>query len=152
MSDYEHTQPSTFFRAWVGLWLCAFGLGTVSMVGRNAESAIVFAAVTAMLALILGLFHSLTVRVSTNSIELSFGIGLIRKRFVVDDVQTATIVRNRWYNGWGIRRFRGGWLYNVSGFDAVEIHFADGRKCRIGTDQPRELLAAIESAAATRNR
>jgi hypothetical protein len=35
------------------------------------------------------------------------------------------------------------WIYNVSGFDAVELRMTDGRMYRIGTDEPHELEAAI---------
>ena len=42
---------------------------------------------------------------------------------------------------------RNGWLYNVSGFDAVELELASGKLCRIGTDEPGRLLHAIEQAA-----
>jgi len=91
------------------------------------------------------LFHSLTVQVSRDEILLTFGIGLIRKRFVVADIQSCAAVRNRWYYGWGVKLTPHGWLYNVSGFDAVEIELRNGRKYRIGTDEPAELLAAIQS-------
>jgi hypothetical protein len=36
----------------------------------------------------------------------------------------------------------------VSGFDAIEIQLKNERKYRIGTDQPKKLLAAVESALA----
>ncbi len=62
----------------------------------------------------------------------------------VIDLQKATIVRNRWYYGWGVRLTARGWLYNVSGFDAVEILLKNGRTYRIGTDKPAKLLLAIE--------
>ena len=39
-----------------------------------------------------------------------------------------------------------GVLYNVSGFDAVEIKLRTGKKFRIGTDVPQELDAAIRQA------
>ena len=35
------------------------------------------------------------------------------------------------------------WIYNVSGFDAVEIIMKNGKIYRIGTDVPEELEAAI---------
>ena len=103
----------------------------------------------AVCAVVFVLFHSLTVRVSRNVIAISFGVGLIRKNFVVDDIQSAAIVKNHWYNGWGIKWIRGGWLYNVSGLDAVEIKVKSGRRYRIGTDQPCDLFEAIESKIAT---
>jgi hypothetical protein len=117
------------------------------------EAAIVLGVITVMLAVINGivfvLFHSLTVRISPSDIAISFGVGLIRKRFPIGDIRSVRTVRNRWYNGFGIRKIRGGWLYNVSGFDAIEIHLKNERKYRIGTNQPKELLAAVESALAS---
>jgi len=89
------------------------------------------------------LFGSLTVEVWEDRIVLWFGPGVIRKRFDVKDVRRATAVRNRWYYGWGIRFTPHGWLFNVSGFDAVELEMGSGRKYRIGSDEPQELLSAI---------
>ena len=153
MHEYEHTQPGTFMRAMTGSWVVVFGVLAVVMLALGEkEAAIVLGLITVMLAVINGivfaLFHSLTVRVSRSVIALSFGVGLIRKQFPIGDISSASIVQNRWYNGFGIRKIRGGWLYNVSGFDAIEIQLKNERKYRIGTDQPEKLLAAVESALA----
>ena len=151
MHHYENTQPGTFIRVMTGSWVFFFGvLAVVMLVLGQKEAAIGLGVVTVMAAVILGivyaLFHSLTVRVSRSVIALSFGVGLIRKQFPIGDISSASIVQNRWYNGFGIRKIRGGWLYNVSGFDAIEIQLKNERKYRIGTNQPKELLAAVESA------
>jgi len=153
MHHYENTQPGTFIRVMTSSWVVFFGvLAVVMLVLGQKEAAIVLGVVTVGLALILGivlaLCHSLTVRVSRSEIALSFGVGLIRKQFPIGDISSASIVQNRWYNGFGIRKIRGGWLYNVSGFDAIEIQLKNERKYRIGTNQPKELLAAVESALA----
>jgi len=89
---------------------------------------------------------TLTVKVTRTYISIKFGIGIIRKKFAVADALNAAIVRNRWYYGWGIRLTPYGWLYNVSGLDAAEIQMSNGRKFRIGTDEPVELLAAVQAA------
>jgi len=151
MHHYENTQPGAFIRVMIGSWVFFFGvLAVVMLVLGQKEAAIGLGVVTVMAAVILGivyaLFHSLTVRVSRSDIALSFGVGLIRKQFPIGDISSACIVQNRWYNGFGIRKIRGGWLYNVSGFDAIEIQLKNERKYRIGTNQPKELLAAVESA------
>ena len=39
-----------------------------------------------------------------------------------------------------------GWLYSVSGFDAVKIVLTNGRTYNVGTDEPTELLTAIQAA------
>jgi hypothetical protein len=110
---------------------------TLRSIPLLASSAIVFACAI--------LFDSLTVRVSNDHVEIRFGIGMIRKQFNVDNIKTATIVKNKWYYGWGIRLTPHGWLYNVSGLDAVEILMHNGKQYRIGTDQPNELHNAINS-------
>ena len=91
------------------------------------------------------MLDSLTVRISNNFIEIRFGIGIIRKQFAIAKIQSATIVRNKWYYGWGIRLTPHGWLYNVAGLDAVEIRLNNGKQYRIGTDEPKELHKAINS-------
>ena len=117
MHHYENTQPGAFIRVMTGSWVFFFGVLTVVMlVLGQKEAAIGLGVVTVMAAVILGivyaLFHSLTVRVSRSDIALSFGVGLIRKQFPIGDISSASIVQNRWYNGFGIRKIRGGWLYN----------------------------------------
>ena len=92
------------------------------------------------------LFYSLTVEVSTDELVASFGPGVIRKRFRMADIHAARAVRNPWYYGWGIRLTPHGWLFNISGFDAVELELKDNRKFRIGTDDPQGLIAAIQTA------
>ena len=154
MHHYENTQPGTFIRVMTGSWVVFFGVLAVVMLALGQkEAAVGLGVVTVMLAVINGivfaLFHSLTVRVSRSEIALSFGVGLIRKQFPIGDISSASIVQNRWYNGFGIRKIRGGWLYNVSGFDAIEIQLKNERKYRIGTDQPKKLLAAVESTLAS---
>ena len=42
-----------------------------------------------------------------------------------------------------MRLIRDGWLFNISGFDAVEIVLKNGRRYQLGTDEPEELLAAV---------
>ena len=132
-----------------------FGCGAVIAGGigvlraLNESSAVLIPiGVASVFVVCLFLFHSLTVKVSRDYIILRFGIGLIRKRFSVIDVQDAAIIRNRWYYGWGVKLTPHGWLYNVSGFDAVEIQLKNGRTYRVGTDEPVELLSTIEAVTA----
>ena len=58
---------------------------------------------------------------------------------------SSRIVKNHWYYGWGIRIWFWPymWIYNISGFDAVEIKMKNDQKYKIGTDEPKELERAI---------
>lgn len=75
-----------------------------------------------------------------------FGPGLVRRTFPLANISGVRVVRNKWYCGWGIRQLSTGWLYNVSGLDAIELQMAGGEVHRIGTDRPEELERAIRSA------
>jgi hypothetical protein len=146
---YRHRQLGTL--ALVGLGTGALLLILLAALTplQNPERVIV-AVVGVVLALAVLIFGWLTVTVSHEQIEVRFGPGLVRKRFRCGDVLQARPVRNSWYYGWGIRLTPHGWLFNVSGLDAVELLMRDGRTYRIGTDQPAELAAAISKARESR--
>ena len=142
---YQHTQTGLLTRRLLrAISIITAGSGlfvalrsTLRSIPLLASSAIVFVCAT--------LFDSLTVRVSHDLVEISFGIGIIRKQFDVGNIRRARVVKNKWYYGWGIRLTPHGWLYNVSGLDAVEILMDNGKQYRIGTDQPNELENAINT-------
>jgi len=118
----------------------------IVMVARVAPTIVLVAPAIGLIVLLACavLFHSLSVEVTTTKVRLWFGAGLIHKTFAASEIREARVVRNRWIWGWGIRLTPHGWLFNVSGLDAVEIELLSGRQYRIGTDQPHELHAAIE--------
>lgn len=92
-------------------------------------------------------FRALTVEINGERVSVSFCGGLIRRRIALADIRQAQAVRNTWLHGWGIKMIKGGWMFNISGLDAVELDLANGSKFRIGTDQPKRLVAALRSAA-----
>ena len=94
------------------------------------------------------LFYRLVVTVRNEVISISFGIGLIKKRLPVSDIVAVRAVRNKWWFGWGVRVFPGGWLYNIYGLDAVELQMQKSPRYRIGTADPVGLASAIEARRA----
>ncbi len=91
------------------------------------------------------LFSSLTVIVEDDVLRFYFGPGFWERRIPLDDVQRATRVRTSLLHGWGIHRTPHGWLYNVSGLDAVEVETST-ETFRIGTDEPERLRQALDQA------
>jgi hypothetical protein len=89
------------------------------------------------------IFSSLTIEIDTGALNWWFGKGVWRKKIALEDIASAAVVRNPWWYGFGIHRTPRGWLYNVSGLDAVEISLRDGRILRLGTDEPGELVNAL---------
>ena len=150
MPIYEHTQSGTLLRTIFSVTILLLGGGFFLLgVATGDRAALWVSLLTALLlSVALLLFHSLTVQVSPDEVVLRFGIGLIKKRFAMIDMLNSRIVQNRWFYGWGIRLTPQGWLYNVSGWDAVELELKNGRKARIGTDDVNGLQSAIASMIA----
>lgn len=149
MSDqatYCHTQPGWLTR--VCLYVPALAIFLACMFVIAIPTTELFALFAAGVALFVGgwLFGSLTVTVGEDAVEVRFGPGIIRRRWALDDFTSVSVVRTRWWHGWGIHWGPKGWLYNVSGFDAVELVRKNGRVLRIGTDDPSALEQALRAA------
>lgn len=138
---YDHTQIGYLIIV-VILGIIVFLAGMVMIIPVHyAEYAVVIAVIT-----VLFFFSSLKVRIDEDRIHVIYGIGLIRFRFRVNDVESCSVVNNPWYYGWGIRLTPHGWLFNVSGFHAVQIEMRTGKKYRIGTDEPDKLARTINQS------
>ena len=96
--------------------------------------------------IVLGIFSRLTVTVDDQMIKIQFGVRIIRKTFPLKEIEVYRVVRNPWYYGWGIRFTPRGWLFNVSGFSAIELQMKNGKLYRIGTDDPDNLASALDEA------
>lgn len=105
-------------------------------------------ALLAFVFVILALFGSLKVTVDQSTVRLTFGIGLIRRTVPIRTILGFRAVETRWYYGWGIRLTPRGWLWNVSGLEAVELDLAGGAHFLIGTDDPQGLVGALSRARA----
>ena len=99
--------------------------------------------------IILGTFSRLTVTVDDQIIKIQFGFRIIRKTFPLKEIEACRVVRNPWYYGWGIRFTPRGWLFNVSGFSAIELRMKNGKLYRIGTDEPNNLAKALNEVLYT---
>ena len=64
-------------------------------------------------------FSKLTIKVGEATLHACFGIGLICKKVPLSEILGCESIRIRWWYGWGIHLTPYGWLYNVSGLDAV---------------------------------
>ena len=145
MKRYEHTQ--------IGYLVIIAMLASIVIIGialfKEGFNPIAVGVLIVITAVVI-LFSSLTVVIREDDLEVKFGPGLIRKRFMLSDIESCQVVRNPWYYGWGMRYTPHGQLYNVSGFHAVELKLRTGGNFRIGTDVPQELETAIRQALSNR--
>ncbi|MCX6137571.1 MAG: hypothetical protein NTV54_08775 [Ignavibacteriales bacterium] len=100
---------------------------------------------------ILFLFAALTVVVTDSSMLIKFGAGLIRRTIKLSNIACAVPCRTKAWYGWGIHWILPNtWVYNVSGFKAVELRMRSGRRILVGTDRPEELSKALWDAGIAR--
>lgn len=147
--NYKHTQFSYLVLvvtlavfvlfAWVHI--------TASAEPESTDSGPNFA-ITFLMALILFTLvsiMSLQVIIDESYLRIKFSFGIYQKKVSLNDIMSVKTVKNHWYYGWGIGRLL--WpkmlIYNVSGFDAVEIKLKNGKTYRIGTNEPEKLEQII---------
>lgn len=139
MNTYKHTQPG--YLLIVALGAATLLIARLAIVTKFSLGAILL---LAFMTLCLALFAALTIEVNDQAINIQFGMGVLRKSFLLEDVQACGAVKNPWYYGWGIHAIPGGWIFNVSGWEAVELQMKNGRRYRIGTDDVQGLVNAIK--------
>ena len=66
-------------------------------------------------------YSSLMVEGDAQDVRLFFGMGIIRRTIPRQRIAQAEQVRNSWWYGWGIRLTPHGWMWSISGLDAVEL-------------------------------
>ena len=95
--------------------------------------------------IVLLLFYKLSVEVDNSHVRFSFGIGLIKGKYLLKDINYCKAIKYMPL-GWGIRFRPGAILYNVSGNKAIELSVKNKKlKVWIGTNAPDELAAYISS-------
>ena len=138
MTRYEHTQIGH-----VIIWsLLVITLIASGLIGHHAAPIII----SIILLVCLVLFYKLKITIEDETLCASFGPGIICKKVRFAEIVGCNPIRIRWWYGWGIHLTPYGWLYNVSGFDAVAITLRDGRKFALGTDDPHGLVSAIRNS------
>ena len=142
MQTYKHTQIG-----WVTIGAIAGGALLMAWVGLiGTAPRIVLQLVTATILLIAVVFSYQTIEVNETHVISRFGLGVMPKRILLSDIRDVGYAPSKWYDGWGVRLTTRGWLYNVSGFDAVEFTMADKSRIRFGTDDYDNLVEALREA------
>lgn len=141
---YDHTQKAPLF-----LILVATGLGMMAAAWLTSIQAIQITLVCAgaMTFLLSLTFRQLTIRGETDGLLISFGpVPLFRRFILYSNIESVEQSRSSVFDGWGIHLSpRGGWTWNLWGFDCVDLCFKNGGKVRIGTDDPEGLSLFLKT-------
>jgi len=143
-AKYRHTQYGTFM--FLVFLLTGILIAVVAL--RILAEDRVPSAILMLGVYLFGLlmFYSLTVEISEEKLKFWFGIGIIQKTIALSEIQSTKEVKNPWYYFWGVKSVPGGWFYAIAPGTAVEIELRDGRLIQLGTNQPKILNQAIETA------
>ena len=152
MISYKHTQIGylmlviTLVVLALFVWVYITAAAEPPSVDSGSNFAI--SAVMVIILFVLASFATLTTLIDENYLRIKFSYGIFAKKFALDQIASVQVAKNRWYYGWGIRVWFWPYMqiYNVSGFDAVEIIMKNGKIYRVGTDVPKELETAIRQA------
>jgi hypothetical protein len=135
---YRHTQFGALVTGILAMGM-AVCLVKIAFLGITPGSL----AVLSLLLTCLLTFTALTIEINETSLIWYYNFGLIYKKVPLADIAQTVPVRNPWYYGWGIHLTPHGWLYNVSGSQAVEIMLKNGTSFRLGSDEPEALVDAL---------
>ena len=155
MTTYKHTQIGYLMLvvtlAVLALFAWIYIMASAEPPSVDSGPNFAITAIMALILFILASFATLTASVDENCLRIKFGYGIFTKKFAINEITSAQSVKNHWYYGWGIKVWFWPymWIYNISGFDAVEIIMKNGKIYRIGTNAPGELEAAIKQAINT---
>ncbi|MFA5886320.1 MAG: hypothetical protein WC863_00915 [Patescibacteria group bacterium] len=150
MTSYKHTQIGYLMLV---VTLAVLALFAWAYITARAEppsyySGTNFLVTTIMILILctLASFVTLTTSIDENYLRIKFGYGIFAKKFALNQIASVQVVKNHWYYGWGMRVWFWPymWIYNVSGFGAVEIIMKNGKVYRLGTDVPEELETAVK--------
>jgi hypothetical protein len=136
---YEHRQLG------ITPLLIVVGVTLVAIIVSVHAGAPALCALVVILVAAGGAFSSMTVRVSAAGVDWAYTFGLPRGHLDFRDIDRVEPVTTNLLEGWGIHwTWWHGWLWNVSGFDAVEIHRRGAGPVTLGTNDVAGLYDAIE--------
>jgi hypothetical protein len=115
--------------------------------GNDPLPFVVFVFLEIVFTITLLLFYKLTIELKDSELTLTYGIGLIRIKFRMAELEEVQITKTSWYHGLGIRFTPTGMLYNIQGMKAVKIKYHRKGKSKwvlVGTAEPNALKQVLE--------
>jgi len=142
---YAHIQRAPLF---LMLLIPGIGMLVAAWFIPGAEFArTILLVVGGMMLLLTFCFRQLSVRSQEDALLVEFGpLPLFRRRLALAEIEAAMPGRTTLLDGWGIHMSpRGGWTWNLWGYDCVHVDLSGGRRIHIGTDDPHGLAQFLQS-------
>ena len=145
MENFKSTQQGWYI--WLFSIIALIGAGFIlfSTTFPSNEKYAVIPILVFSIGLVL-CFSKLESTVYDDHISIKFGVGLIRKKIMIKDIEEVTYVKNKGWYGWGIRITPHGWLWNIKGKEAVQFKLKDqSRFFRLGCADMKAMHKAIKA-------
>lgn len=140
---YDHTQAGPWFLM-IHAIAAAFLICAIEEVIPESWGIYVWLGLFVPTAFFGFCFVHLNVRDLDDRLVVRFGpIRLFGTTIHYDQITGCSADRSTFLNGWGIHLRKGGWIYNIWGYDCVHIQH-DGKSTWIGTNDVPGLLALLE--------
>ena len=118
----------------------------VAAQGTPESFAVPLGVVTLILGAALGAFGRMEVRVEDRTLTVCQAFGLLRRRVPLETIRDVRPLRIPWYL-MGIKWHRGSWWWSVAPGEGLELLLEGGKALVVGTDDPRNLAAALGATA-----
>jgi hypothetical protein len=144
LSTYRRTQKGPW---WLLMFAMAAVFLTVSWCVQGVLALGITFLITGIFMFLLGMsLRYLTVEDEGDRLAIRFGpLPVFVKRIFYDDILEVEKGRTTLLDGWGIHlSLRGGWVWNIWGFDCVVLRLNRGI-LRVGTDDPDGLIEFLKA-------
>jgi hypothetical protein len=140
---YEHRQVGWI--TVIALFAIAVLICVAAAISAPSERTLSYSLVPIML-VVAALFSTLTVRVTDKRVMWYFGVSGIGRSVALTEITSIRAIKTSILEGWGIHLTWHGWVWNVSGFNAVQIILRSGTRFAVGTPDPQAVIDAVQSA------
>ena len=146
MKEYKKIQYGTLIIAVLIPIIIFIAYATYFQIGSKPIPFVPAIILVGILIATLLLFYKITIYIDKNKIIAVFGIGLLKREFLINDINFNTIenVKFNALTGIGLRLTSKGWLWNVKVGDAIYFKNKKGDKTfLVGTDDYKEILEIL---------
>ena len=142
---FQTTQTG---RVLIVTFIIGIALLASSVIIRSRQWLKKYRVLHALVLVILGLMiansYNLSITVDEENFHFQMWPGLLEKTISLSEIENCEAVQNKRRYGFGIRRIKWAWLYNVSGLQAVELTITGAeQKLRVGTFEPEKVCEAV---------
>lgn len=144
--QYHHTQTAPLYLLVLSLSVVLFAVAW--FIPEIVIQIVVSVGGTLMFLIALS-FRELTVSDEGSELLICFGpLPVFRRRLQFAEIEKVEQAKSTIMDGWGIHMSpSGGWVWNLWGFDCVDVWYREGRKIRIGSDDAVGLAQFLNEKA-----